>query len=122
AEGETGGTVSSYTTMQTMYLNGNDPAANLQQAIIASDSGGMVMPFQGNYPITQGFRHQQTDPALQAFYTSFGLAGHDGVDFGVPMDTPLYAVDNGTVIWSGPGDYGFTKIIKHGGGGGIFGL
>jgi murein DD-endopeptidase MepM/ murein hydrolase activator NlpD len=116
-----GGSVTSYSNMQTVYLNNNDPSSNLQQAIIASDSSGLVMPFTGSYPITQGFGAQQTDPSLQAFYTQFGLAGHDGVDFGVPMDTPLYAVDNGTVIWSGPGDYGITIIIQHGWGESYYG-
>ena len=105
--------VASYSNMQTVYLNTNDPAAQLQQAINASGSGGLVMPFHGYYPITQGFGAQMTDPTLQAFYTQYGLAGHDGVDFGVPMDTPLYAVDDGNVIWSGPGDYGTTIIIQH---------
>jgi murein DD-endopeptidase MepM/ murein hydrolase activator NlpD len=111
----------SYDDMQTMYLDSNDPAANLAHAIIASDSGGLVMPFQGNYPITQGFGAQMTDPSLQAFYTQYGLAGHDGVDFGVPMDTPLYAVDDGTILWSGPGDYGNTIIIQHGWGESYYG-
>ncbi len=105
--------VTSYSNMESVYLNSNDPATQLQQAISASASGGLTMPFQGNYPITQGFGAQLTDPTLQAFYTQYGLAGHDGVDFGVPMDTPLYAVDSGNVIWSGPGDYGITIIIQH---------
>jgi murein DD-endopeptidase MepM/ murein hydrolase activator NlpD len=113
--------VASYTDMQTVYLNTPDPAANLEQAIVASGSGGLVMPFHGNYPITQGFGAQLTDPTLQAFYTQYGLAGHDGVDFGVPMNTPLYAVDDGNVIWSGPGDYGTTIIIQHGWGESYYG-
>ncbi|HXC06242.1 MAG TPA: peptidoglycan DD-metalloendopeptidase family protein, partial [Bacteroidia bacterium] len=102
----------SYTDMQTVYLNSNDPAALMSQQI-ASTSGGLVMPFHGNYPITQGFGAQLTDPTLQAFYTQYGLAGHDGIDFGVPMGTPLYAVDEGDVIWSGPGDYGTMVTIQH---------
>jgi len=103
----------SYDNMQTVYLNSNDPAALMSQAIAASTSGGLVMPFHGNYPITQGFGAQLTDPTLQAFYTQYGLAGHDGIDFGVPMNTPLYAVDGGTIIWSGPGDYGTMVTIQH---------
>ena len=102
----------SYTGMETVYLNSNDPAAVMSQQI-ASQSGGLMMPFHGSYPITQGFGAQLTDPTLQAFYTQYGLAGHDGIDFGVPMDTPLYAVDAGTVIWSGPGDYGTMVTILH---------
>jgi len=102
----------SYDNMQTMYLNGQNPALQLQQ-VLATKSAALAMPFHGDYPITQGFGAQMTDPTLQAFYTHYGLAGHDGVDFGVPMNTPLYAVDEGTVIWSGPGDYGITIIIGH---------
>ena len=102
----------SYSDMETVYLNSNDPAAVMSQQI-ASQSGGLMMPFHGSYPITQGFGAQLTDPTLQAFYTQYGLAGHDGIDFGVPMDTPLYAVDAGTVIWSGPGDYGTMVTILH---------
>src|SRR5581483_5216046 len=64
----------SYTTMQTMYLNATDPGAQLQN-MIASSSAGLSMPFQGTYPITQGFGAQLTDPTLQAFYTHYGLAG-----------------------------------------------
>ncbi len=109
----TSGTVpTSYTNMQTLYLNSQDPAIQLQQEI-ATQSAGLVMPFHGDYPITQGFGAQMTDPLLQAFYTRYGLSGHDGVDFGVPMNTPLYAVDDGNVIWSGPGDYGITIIIRN---------
>jgi murein DD-endopeptidase MepM/ murein hydrolase activator NlpD len=109
---ETTSKVNSYTDMQTVYLNGSDPSIGLAQTI-ATESAGLAMPFHGYYPITQGFGAQETDPVLQAFYTQYGLAGHDGVDFGVPMDTPLYAVDNGTVTCSGPGDYGITIIIQH---------
>src|SRR6185437_12776286 len=29
------------------------------------------------------------------------------------MGTPLYAVDDGTVIWSGPGDYGTMVTVLH---------
>jgi murein DD-endopeptidase MepM/ murein hydrolase activator NlpD len=118
---ESATTVTSYTNMQTVYLDSKDPAAQLQQAINASSSGGLVMPFHGTFPITQGFGAQLTDPTLQAFYTQYGLAGHDGIDFGVPMNTPLYAVDDGNIIWSGPGDYGTTIIIQHGWGESYYG-
>ena len=111
----------SYSNMQTMYLNGINPAQQLAQAVLGTGTSSLVMPFQGNYPITQGFGAELTDPTLQAFYTQYGLAGHDGVDFGVPMDTPLYAVDDGNIIWSGPGDYGITIIIQHGWGESYYG-
>jgi len=103
----------SYSNMQTMYLNGNDPTAQLAQAVLGTGTSTLVMPFHGSYPITQGFGVQLTDPGLQAFYTHYGLAGHDGIDFGLPTGTPLYTVDDGSVVWAGPGDYGITIIIQH---------
>ncbi len=114
SNGSTGATTpTSYSNMQTMYINGTNPPNNSPKQFSGTGTSSLVMPFQGNYPITQGFGAELTDPTLQAFYTQYGLAGHDGVDFGVPMDTPLYAVDDGNIIWSGPGDYGITIIIQH---------
>lgn len=98
----------SYDSMKTVYLNNNDPSA-----VLGASTGGLVMPFDGKYPITQGFGTQLTDPGLQAFYSHYGLGGHDGIDFGLPMGTPLYAVDDGKIVWSGPGDYGIQIIIQH---------
>ncbi len=103
----------SYTAMQTLYLNSNDPTAKLQQTLLASGQSLLVMPFQGDFPITQGFGAQLTDPTLQAFYSQYGLGGHDGIDFGLPIGTPLYAVDAGDVVWSGSGDYGTMVTIQH---------
>ena len=106
--------VTSYTDMQTLYLSSKrDPTQQMQQQIFSNGTTQLVMPFHGKYPITQGFGAQQTDPLLQALYSHYGLSGHDGIDFGVPMHTPIYAVDAGTVIWSGPGVYGVTIIIQH---------
>lgn len=103
----------SYDAMKTVYLNGEDPSKSISQQVLGASTGGLVMPFDGNYPITQGFGAQLTDPGLQAFYTHYGLGGHDGIDFGLPMGTPLYAVDDGKVTLAGPGDYGTEVAIKH---------
>lgn len=105
-------TTASYDTMQTVYIDPNkDPQQSLQPLINGTDQ--LVMPFQGTYPITQGFGAELTDPILQAFYSHYGLGGHDGVDFGLPMGTPLYAVDEGDVVWAGPGDYGTMVTVQH---------
>ena len=108
-----GSSTTSYDSMQTMYLNTAQNPANKLAQVLGDSTSQLVMPFHGSYPITQGFGAQMTDPALQAFYSHYGLAGHDGIDFGLPMDTPVYAVDDGNVVWSGPGDYGITIIIQH---------
>ncbi len=70
-------------------------------------------PFSGNHTITQGFGVQETDPLMKAKYDKYGLIGHDGVDFDMPDDTPVLAVDAGEVILAQDWDYGQTVIIKH---------
>lgn len=63
-----------------------------------------VLPFDGNFPVTQWFN----DPCCRDFYRlRFGSAGHDGIDFGLPCGTPLLAPDSGTVrLSSDPRGYG----------------
>lgn len=47
-------------------------------------------------------------------YARFGLAGHTGIDFAVPMGTPVGAVDSGVVLESGTlPDYGEYIKIRH---------
>lgn len=79
------------------------------------------MPFNGEYPLTQEFGVLETDPLLLEKYRNFGLQGHDGVDFGLPIGTPVLAADIGTVIFAGPGDYGNTVVVQHGWGRSYYG-
>jgi murein DD-endopeptidase MepM/ murein hydrolase activator NlpD len=48
-------------------------------------------------------------------YARFGMAGHTGVDYAVPVGTPVVAVDSGTVIevGDGSGDYGIYIKMRH---------
>jgi len=46
----------------------------------------------GNWRITQHFGEHPE------WYAQYGLAGHEGVDFGVPEGTPVYASHNGMAI------------------------
>jgi hypothetical protein len=77
---------------------------------VAPDS--WQMPFKGSHPITLGFGDRLDDDEA-ARYAAFGLSGHDGVDFDMPIGTPVYAVDDGEVVKSGPSDYGVTVVIQH---------
>lgn len=73
----------------------------------------LQLPFTGTYPISQGFGSELTDVPLIEFYAHFGMLGHDGLDFALPEGTSIYAVDDGIVLFSGPGDYGNTVIVQH---------
>ena len=60
-------------------------------------------PFEGSYPITQGYG----DTATSAFHT--------GIDYGLPIGTPVLASEAGTVTFAGwdPTGYGYCVIIQH---------
>ena len=103
----------SYNDLDTVYLEDNSPEEPLQDVLGASTSATLVMPFDGDFGITQGFGQQLTDASLASFYAHYDLSGHDGVDFALPQGTPLYAVDDGQVLLSGDGDYGQTIVIQH---------
>lgn len=54
------------------------------------------------------------DPLLYEKYKKFGLSGHDGIDFDVPIGTPIYATDEGQVLISEEDwDYGTSVVIDH---------
>ncbi len=73
----------------------------------------IISPLEGDYPTTQGFGESLTDMTLASLYKSFGLRGHDGLDYSVPENTPVRAVDDGRIIQSGNGAYGITVTIQH---------
>lgn len=62
-------------------------------------------PISGTPIVTQGFG-QNPD-----IYTQFGLAGHNGVDFGVPVGTIVYAPHDGVATVKDDGDNGYGKHI-----------
>lgn len=60
-------------------------------------------PFEGSYPITQGYGGTDTS------------AFHTGIDYALPLGTPVLASEDGTVTFAGwdPTGYGFDVIIQH---------
>ena len=72
------------------------------------------LPFDGEYPLTQGFGGNPDDPLLAKKYNEYGVIGHDGVDFATPFGTEILAVDDGEVLIARENfDYGTTVVIKH---------
>lgn len=65
------------------------------------------LAFAGDHRVTQIFGINPED------YDQFGLAGHNGVDFGCWTGTDLYAVEPGTVVeaYNDAGGYGLTVYV-----------
>ena len=72
------------------------------------------------------YRPCDTDRVTQVFganpkyYLPYGLPGHEGIDFGVGLNLPFYAVQDGEVVWAsdktGSGtvsNYGWHVYLKH---------
>ena len=66
------------------------------KAVLGASIPGIGMPFSGNYPVTQEFGQSLVyDEYGHGIYDSFGMHGHDGMDFAMPEGTPILAVDSG---------------------------
>ena len=64
----------------------------------------LIKPFKGDYPITQRFGDTFTDPK-----------GHKGIDYALPLGTPVLAAADGIVEKAGVDNtgYGNVIIIRH---------
>jgi len=64
----------------------------------------LIKPFKGDYPITQRFGETFTDPK-----------GHKGIDYALPLGTPVLAAADGIVerAWVDNTGYGNVIIIRH---------
>jgi murein DD-endopeptidase MepM/ murein hydrolase activator NlpD len=68
-------------------------------------------PVEASTPITQLFGENPND------YTRFGLAGHNGADFGCELGTPIRAAAEGNVMIAAFDKTGYGNYIKLGHGG-----
>lgn len=69
----------------------------------------MRKPFEGDYPLTQSFG---VNPDA---YVKFGLKGHNGLDYGLPLNTNIIAPITGKVVevgWDATG-YGLYMKIEN---------
>ncbi len=75
----------------------------------------LSLPFAGSFQVNNRFGEQAIDPKVREQDQKIGLKGHDGVDFAMPIGTPVLAVDDGEVIPipDGIGEYGTTIVIQH---------
>ena len=96
------------------------PSFDVKQiaSLITNSSGGISQlhlgfPFSGTEVESLGFGQHLLDPKEKDLYSGFGLAGHDGLDFAMPIGTPVLAADDGTVVMAGGIIYGVTVVIQH---------
>lgn len=70
------------------------------------------LAWEGDWPVSQGFG------ARPAYYATFGLAGHEGVDIAAPVGTRVRALYDGEVVEVGLGDgpYGYYVKVRTPGG------
>lgn len=73
----------------------------------------LSLPFSGSFPVSLWFSQHLIDTYQRDLYRTFGLIGHDGVDFAMPVGTPILAVDDGEVVLADRGDYGITVVLQH---------
>ena len=64
----------------------------------------LIKPFNGNYPVTQRFGETFTDPK-----------GHKGIDYALPLGTPVLAAADGIVEKAGVDNtgYGNMVLVRH---------
>lgn len=75
---------------------------------MVEDKGGRLGPPIANMRITSRFGMRK-HPILRVYKR------HEGVDFGAPVGTPIYAAESGVVIAAGPArGYGNWIVIDHG--------
>lgn len=64
------------------------------------------LPFNGSYPLTQSFGENPES------YAKFNLLGHNGLDWGLPVGTPIVAVGDGEVVEVLEDPPGFGRYVK----------
>lgn len=69
----------------------------------------LILPFKGTFQITQIFN----DKRYRESYQKFGLMGHNGIDYGTPVGTPILAPFDGVAKETDYFDqYGYGHYIK----------
>lgn len=94
-------------TFQRGAASGGDPDETQEMPVPEN----LRLPFNGDYPITQVFG------VNEAYYKQFKydgvpLKGHNGIDFGTPIRTPIFAIDGGVVIERGFDADGYGNYVK----------
>lgn len=95
-------------TAVAKYAYVNNTTNNFDVQEFPVNGGKIIKPFDGNYPVTSpfGMRENPENPGSREF--------HPGIDFGLPLGTPVKAAADGVVVLAGEyGGYGRAVVIRH---------
>jgi murein DD-endopeptidase MepM/ murein hydrolase activator NlpD len=71
-------------------------------------------PFYDTHPVTFDFGAIPATDELKAKYQTWGMVGHNGIDFDIPDGSPVLACDSGEVTQSGDnGGFGTSITLLH---------
>ncbi|MBI4028859.1 MAG: peptidoglycan DD-metalloendopeptidase family protein [Candidatus Blackburnbacteria bacterium] len=97
---------------QTPVTSVETPPPSVSPPVINIPS--LHYPFSGNFPVTFSFGQQSDNEEITKKFQEWGIAGHNGLDFGLPAGNEVFACDVGKVFQSGDnGDFGISIIIQH---------
>lgn len=72
-------------------------------------------PFNGTHPVASHFGEIPVENTLKQKYKEWGIKGHHGIDFKLPLGTKVVATDSGNVVQAGNNnDFGISVTLEHG--------
>lgn len=78
-------------------------------------------PFAGIYPVASRFGEIPVENTLKQKYKEWGIKGHHGIDFKLPLGTKVVATDSGKVVQAGNNnDFGTSVTLEHAWGSSIY--
>lgn len=71
-------------------------------------------PFAGIHPVASHFGEIPVENTLKQKYKEWGIKGHHGIDFSLPLGTKVVATDSGKVVQAGDNkDFGTSVKLQH---------
>ena len=100
-------------TKDKNLLNDNDTIVKIKTEVIKTNikvtsRGGSIKR------TSKGYLWPTTSTRITSYFGPRKSGNHTGLDIGVPLNSPIYAVKSGTVIFAGwNGNYGYQVKIQH---------
>jgi hypothetical protein len=95
------------------FLTSRAGAEKAEAVSGVSGGGGLIMPLAGDPRISSPFGPRRAPETPKGK----GSSNHQGIDYAVPVGTPIMAAGAGKVVFVGDkGGYGKQVVIDHGGG------